>query len=130
MKSLIVAVALLLATPAHAAPAQKWFLETTLYPVDNRGGVHWDSPQKKKYLNHAFDTSSECRTRWRVFRKQCAGLIADNEDAEGSGFDRKFTGVCRRFRQQPEPVLKVPDITIDSADDFAWLLKHEQECAK
>ena len=70
---------LVLAVPAFAAPAQKWFLEVTIYPVDNRGGVHWNDPEKKRYLNRAFDTRSECRARWRVFRKQCEGLIADNE---------------------------------------------------
>jgi hypothetical protein len=122
MKPLIAAVALLvLATPALAAPAQKWFLEVTIYGLSNRGTFNGTTTM---HLNHAFDTRRECLARWRVFRKQCGGLIPDQPDI-GYASIAKFTGACWQRRQQPQPVL-VPPEEVD-ADP---LIKEEIECAK
>ena len=121
MKPLIAAVALLvLATSANAAPAQKWFLEVTIYGLSNRGTFNGTTIM---HLNHAFDTHRECLARWRVFRKQCGGLIPDQNIGYAS--IAKFTGVCKQRWQQPQPVL-VPPEEVD-ADP---LIKEEIECAK
>ena len=124
MKSPVIATILLvLAAPAAASPAKKWFLEVSMYGMSNRGTVDWSNPEIR-YLEHAFDTRSECRARWRTFRKKCEGLIQDHN--VGYYQYAKFTGVCQQWREQPGPVLMTPE----ASDEDSPLMKQEQECAK
>jgi len=121
-----------LTVPAHAAPAQKWFMTVNIYNHANHGYTDWDSPEIF-HLKRAFDTRSECIARWRSFRKQCSGLIADTRQA-GAGLT-KFTGFCRRHPQQPEPVFtrptleELPKYFIESESDREGFQK-ELECTK
>ena len=106
-----------------ATPAQKWFLEVTIYGRDNRGGLNGTTIM---HLEHAFDTRSECLARWRVFREQCGGLIPDQNIGYAS--IAKFTGACWQRRQQPQPVLVPPDS--DGPEFDSPGIKEEIECAK
>ena len=121
MKTLITAATLLaLTTPSHAA---QWYLTVDIYTHDNRGGTHWSDPTRM-YLENSHN---ECLERARIFRKQCMGLIAD-QNVGGFGVT-KIIGYCRRHSQQPGPVLIAPEIYGDDRD-IEQALEKERECAK
>jgi hypothetical protein len=119
MKTLVAAALLLaLVVPAHAA--QKWYLAVDIYTHDNRGGIN---DPDKMYLEHAFNSRSECIERAHAFRKQCRGLIADQTLYVGGAGITKFITYCQQHSQQPGPVLIATEVDGE-------VFKQEQECAE